>query len=290
MAKSQNGWPVVEKNKCDQGPWSGVTFPNGILAGDVATIAEWQLARYEADVQPLVAGTCWGWFVKEIEGSSKISNHASATAWDINASQLPMGPPTSSSMSDAEIDACRRIVDDSDGTLRWGGDYSGRPDPMHWEIDAPPNEVGAFADKIRRGDVPGAGGGPMLPVKKGDNNQDVGYFQYILADLGYDVGTVDNHYGDKTEAAVNAFRAAHGQGKATAISAWSAKVMLVDLILEYAKAGPKGATGATGATGPAGPKGDKGDPGPPGQPGADGALTGTFSVTGGTIQVESPGE
>ena len=158
MAESQNGWPVVDKPACDQGPFEGVTFPNGILKGDVATICRWQLRRYKSLVEPLVDGTCWGWYAKNIEGSSTISNHASATAWDINADQHPMGPPISSNMTQKEIDGCRQIIREAEGTLRWGGDYSSRPDPMHWEIDDDADAVSRFADKIRAGDVPGGGG------------------------------------------------------------------------------------------------------------------------------------
>lgn len=146
---SQNGWPVVAKAACDQGPFSGVKFPNGILAGDVAVIARWQLQRYIATVEPIVAGSCWGWFDKKIEGSTTISNHASATAWDINAEQHPMGAATARTMDAEEIAACRRIVTDSKGVLRWGGDYTGRPDAMHWEIVGTPAQAHAFANQIR---------------------------------------------------------------------------------------------------------------------------------------------
>lgn len=148
MATSQNGWPVVGKDACDQGPFEGVTFPNGILKGDVAKIARWQLAQYKAHVEPLHAGECWGWFVKEIEGSSTISNHASATAWDINAPDNPMGVPTSRSLSEHQINACHAIEAASQGTLRWGGDFT-RPDPMHWEIVGSRSQVAAFAAWIR---------------------------------------------------------------------------------------------------------------------------------------------
>jgi hypothetical protein len=148
MAQSQNGWTVVGESACDQGPFNGVVYPNGILKGDVAVIARWQMARYSATVEPIVAGTCWGWFVKRITGSEDYSNHSSGTAWDINAPQHPMGTPASHNMSSGEIAACHAIEADSQGTLRWGGDF-GRPDPMHWEIDGSRSEVAAFAAWIR---------------------------------------------------------------------------------------------------------------------------------------------
>lgn len=150
MSTSQNGWPIVAKSACDQGPFHGVTFPNGILAGDVAVIARWQLGRYAATVEPLVQGTCWGWFVKVIEGTTTKSNHGSATAWDVNADQHPMGVDASHNFSAAQIKACRAIVAESDGVLRWGGDYSSRPDPMHWEINDDKAAAHALATKIKK--------------------------------------------------------------------------------------------------------------------------------------------
>lgn len=154
MSTTQNGWPIVAKAACDQGPFMGVKFPNGVLAGDVATIARWQLRLYSERVEPLRAGTCWGWFVKVIEGTTTASNHGSATAWDINADQHPMGAPASHNMSPAEIAACREIVRLAGGVLRWGGDYSGRPDPMHWEIDDTKAAASVLAAKIRKAEQP----------------------------------------------------------------------------------------------------------------------------------------
>lgn len=156
MSNSQNGWPVVTKADCDQGPFAGVAFPNGILAGDVAAIARWQLARYVATVEPLKAGSCWGWFNRAIRGSTTISNHASATAWDINADEHPLGTSPGASFSAHQIAACRAIVAASHGMLRWGGDYSGRKDPMHWEIVGTRAEVAAFARIIKEETVDAA--------------------------------------------------------------------------------------------------------------------------------------
>jgi hypothetical protein len=151
---SQNGWPVVAKSACDQGPFAGVRFPNGILAGDVAVIARWQLERYEATVEPLVAGECWGWYDKVIEGSSTISNHAAACAWDINARKYPMGQPRARLMPAAKITACHAIIATAGGVLRWGGDYTGRPDVMHWEVVGTPAEAHAFANTLRKAAQP----------------------------------------------------------------------------------------------------------------------------------------
>jgi D-alanyl-D-alanine carboxypeptidase len=152
MATSQNGWPVVPRSAVDERPLiRNVRVPNGVLAGDVAVIFRWLAAEYDRRVEPLDAGECWGWFVKSIEGSSTISNHASGTAADFNAPQNPMGQGTTKrSMTAAQINTCHRIEDESDDVLRWGGDYVSRQDPMHWEIVGSRAAVRQFAAKIRK--------------------------------------------------------------------------------------------------------------------------------------------
>jgi hypothetical protein len=148
VTTSQNGWPVVGKASCDQGPFLGVRFPNGILLGPVSAIALWQMRRYAATVEPIKTPGCWGWYVKKIEGSNSYSNHSSATAWDLNAPAHPMGTEATHSFTPAQIKACHAIESAAGGVLRWGGSYTGRPDSMHWEINKPRALTLAFAVKI----------------------------------------------------------------------------------------------------------------------------------------------
>jgi hypothetical protein len=125
------------------------------------------------------------------------------------------------------------------------------------------------------------GGDDMFLPKKGDSGEPVKYWQYILNDLGFSVGAVDGDYGSKTEAAVNASRAAYGEGPHTMITGWHAFKMQCDLAIENAagKPGPAGPQGPAGAQGPAGP------PGPKGDPGTGGSTSGTLIVTGGQLDV-----
>jgi len=162
MANSQNGWPVVAKSACDTNPLiRDVHVPNGVLAGDVAVIARWHAAEYDRRVERLRPGWCWGWYVKTIEGSSAISNHSSATAWDYNAPDNPMGPGTTTkSMTPAQIAECHKLEDESDDVLRWGGDYVTRQDPMHWEVVGSRAAVRQLADRIRNAKP------PRQPVKQ----------------------------------------------------------------------------------------------------------------------------
>lgn len=156
MPNSQNGWPVVPNTpaglaRLDRGPLiRDVTVPNGMLAGDVAYVFRWLARQYDTRVEQLRAGWCWGWFVKTIEGSTTISNHASGTALDFNAPDNPMGQGTTAkSLTPGQIAECHAIEEESGGVFRWGGDFS-RNDPMHWEIVKNASAVSALAEKIRR--------------------------------------------------------------------------------------------------------------------------------------------
>jgi D-alanyl-D-alanine carboxypeptidase len=144
---SQNGWPVVGQDKVTDRAVYGVEFPNGWLKGDVDVVFTHLIGRLHKEVEKLDDGGCWGWFVKNIEGSKTISNHASGTAIDYNAPAHPMGVRnTYSAPKRAKIHA---ILKDLDHVVRWGGDYSGRPDDMHFEIHDTAGAVRAVARKIK---------------------------------------------------------------------------------------------------------------------------------------------
>lgn len=148
MPNSQNGWPVVGQAAVTDRAVHGVEFPNGWLKGDVDVIFTYLIGRLHREVEPLDKGACWGWFVKTIEGSKTISNHASGTAIDYNARAHPMG--RRDTYSEAKQAKIRAILADLDGVVRWGGDYTGRPDDMHFEINKSKTAVKAVANKIRK--------------------------------------------------------------------------------------------------------------------------------------------
>lgn len=107
-------------------------------AGDLLIAAA---ARWHREVEPLRAKDgvldTWGYAERTIRGSATtLSNHASGTALDFRARIHPLGTRPSATYTQAQIAAIHRIVTDARGALRWGGDYSGRPDSMHLEVVA----------------------------------------------------------------------------------------------------------------------------------------------------------
>lgn len=151
MSVSQNGWTVDSTGTHqDKGAiLRDIDVPNGVLAGDVAYIFRWLAGEFDSRVERLVKGTCWGWFNRTVRGSTSISNHASGTAVDFNADQHPLGSSPGDTFSDAQIKTIRSIVASTGGVIRWGGDYTGRKDPMHFEINTTAAKVKAFAAQLR---------------------------------------------------------------------------------------------------------------------------------------------
>lgn len=147
MPNSQNGWPIVGEEKIIDRAILGVRFPHGWLEGDVNIIFTYLVNRLNAEVERIDNGSCWAYNVRKIEGSDDWSNHSSGTAFDYNAPNHPVGKRNTYSESDQ--DKIHAILDDLDGVVRWGGDYTGRPDDMHFEIYASASEVKRVADRLR---------------------------------------------------------------------------------------------------------------------------------------------
>lgn len=128
---SQNGWPVhVNQSKLVQ-----LSYVTGrVASGDVYTILAHFCAWFDAHVEPITKGHSWGYAYRAIRGqSSGYSNHASGTAIDLNAPKHPLG--SSGTFTAAQAAAIRKQLRVYGGALRWGGDYSGRKDEMHFEVN-----------------------------------------------------------------------------------------------------------------------------------------------------------
>ncbi len=154
MRTSQNGWPVhddtselVRFTAGGRGWWAA--------NDDVAVVAGELIERYAAEVEPIHIGRLddWSWAKRPIAGSRIFSNHASATAWDINALKHPRHATGTFSPRQLEAgERIRREISDGSGrsVLRWGEQFISAPiDGMHWEISGDRWRVNQAAVKIR---------------------------------------------------------------------------------------------------------------------------------------------
>lgn len=141
MATSQNRWPVLNYGDDRLYTWvipaySGhfvLRLRNGSAGFLLAYLALW----FAEKIEP-VAGKVlddWGHAVRPIRNGVEASNHASATAEDLNAMSHPLGMVrTGIFRRRTKVDALHDKLRKMHGVIRWGGDYHGRKDEMHFEI------------------------------------------------------------------------------------------------------------------------------------------------------------
>ncbi|MEV6879780.1 M15 family metallopeptidase [Amycolatopsis sp. NPDC051128] len=152
MPTSQNGYtaPITPV---------GRDLPGGkvpLRAGPTGDLLAWVGRQFHALVEPLIWPGCWGYAYRDIRGATQLSNHSSGTALDLNAPAHPLGTNPSASFRPDQITAIRAIVARTEGCVRWGGDYTGRRDPMHFEIVASETRCAAVLAKLTA-----AGGGAV---------------------------------------------------------------------------------------------------------------------------------
>lgn len=108
----------------------------------------------------------WGYAERTIRGSSTtLSNHASGTAIDLNATRHPLGKQ--GTFTAGQASRIRKELAKYEGAIRWGGDYHGRKDEMHFEIMASPARCGQVLAKLTAPPSPARPDAPHNHVTKG---------------------------------------------------------------------------------------------------------------------------
>lgn len=151
MPTSQNSWSASPNLQLRPFVVGGVSFAPGIRDNDdVETVLRYVVEQYAARVEPLKSPGCWGWSYRENRNDpNSLSNHASGTAVDVNAPAHPNGVPTSRTFAPAQVAEVRKILAEVDHTIRWGGDYTGTPDAMHFEVNCDAATLHAVAERLR---------------------------------------------------------------------------------------------------------------------------------------------
>lgn len=150
MATSQNGWPANDRNLTKSWKIPGTTRAIRLESGDAGYVLVHFAAWFDANIEIIDTGELddWGYAERPIRGSTTtLSNHASGTAEDLNATRHPLA--VVNTFSKAQAAKIRAKLKEYDGVIRWGGDYNGRKDEMHFEINASKARVTAVAKKLR---------------------------------------------------------------------------------------------------------------------------------------------
>ena len=150
MPTSQNGWSANDYSLTQSYKIPGSDRAIRLRQGDAGYLLVHFAAWFHANVEKLDQGVLdeWGYAERPIRGSSTtLSNHASGTAEDLNATLHPLAKVgTFPGTKAAKIRAQLKLYE---GAIRWGGDYHGRKDEMHFEINTSAAEVARIARKLR---------------------------------------------------------------------------------------------------------------------------------------------
>ena len=210
------GWPRCQKEKIITNfNVDGTYFPAGVRT-EIAPlitrlIRETKKRGYVFGIPGNPSYGCWGFNCRAISGTSKASNHSWGLAVDINAPKNPYGDRLITDMPKWMPDLWNQYG------FRWGGDYSGKKDAMHYEFMGSVAQCTSYIELAVRNKL---GEGVVVPptpkpppsttigfptgwmnaahplVKQGDRNGTVGHLQAILG------LAADNIFGPKTRAAV----------------------------------------------------------------------------------------
>lgn len=156
MEYSYNGW-LASRNPADFGGLeplivAGESFSPGVRRGDVHAVLMMVAQKLHERVEPVVKpewhqADDWGYSYRLNRNANNLSCHASGTAFDYNATRHPNG--RRGTFSAAQVREIRQILLEVNGCVRWGGDFSGVVDEMHFEILGSMQTVARIAGMLR---------------------------------------------------------------------------------------------------------------------------------------------
>lgn len=149
MFTSYNGWPA-SKDQAEIGirsyPVPGTTIKLR-CAEKVAPLLVGFAAEFHTLIEPIDTGGLddWGYCYRMVRGeATKLSNHSSGTAIDLNATQHALGKV--GTFEAGKVPMIRALA--KKYGLTWGGDYKTRADEMHFEVNIGPAKVAELIKKL----------------------------------------------------------------------------------------------------------------------------------------------
>lgn len=150
---SENGWPLRPARSTRPIMSSASSIRLTVRNGAAGDLLLWVAGQLDLTVEDLDLKSTrgeyddWSYAEREIRAGRRPSNHFSATAFDMNATRHPMGAVNT--FTPGQRAQIRRILARCEGLVRWGGDYTGRRDDMHYEL-APGSTEAQCAQVLRR--------------------------------------------------------------------------------------------------------------------------------------------
>src|ERR1043166_9354511 len=134
VATSQNGYPANDRTLLAKYMVGDRKF--SLRQGPAGWLLWHFLCWFDANIRDINTGVAddWSYAERLVRGGEDLSNHASGTAVDVDATKWPLGKEADTYLTDDEIRRVRTQLKVYEGCIRWGADYTGRKDPMHFEI------------------------------------------------------------------------------------------------------------------------------------------------------------
>ena len=151
MAMSQNGWVANDRSLIESQLIPGTEVRVTVRKGAAGAVLLYVASQVDARVEDIdnARGHLddWGYAERPIRGNpNELSNHASGTALDLNATRHALGHV--GTFTPGQVQVIHAILREVGGVVRWGGDYHGRKDEMHFEIVGTPSQVEAAAQRL----------------------------------------------------------------------------------------------------------------------------------------------
>ena len=146
--KSPNGWPA-SKDRAEIAIKSYSVEGTSIklaCAEAVAPLLVGFAQEFHELIEPLDRGQLddWGFAFRDIRGTTNnLSNHASGTAIDLNATKHPLGK--AGTFPNEKVPMLRALC--KKYALVWGGEFR-RKDEMHFEIKVKPKKAAKLIKKL----------------------------------------------------------------------------------------------------------------------------------------------
>lgn len=169
VVRGEFGWSANDRSVIRSYTIPGTSRKIALRMGNISVVLLDFFSWFDKNIESIDGGTLddWGYAERTVRGSTTVmSRHAWGGAGDLNALKHPMGKwNTFTSAQRAKI---RAKLTEYEGVIRWGGNYTSRPDDMHFEINAGPEGVRRIANKIRARKNPVVVIAPFGKTAKGD--------------------------------------------------------------------------------------------------------------------------
>lgn len=149
MASSQNGWPASADPKTID--VQSFLVPGTELKLRVAKKVAPVLINFAAEFNEVVEKLegkqldDWGFAFRQVRGSTDmLSNHASGTAIDLNATKHKLA--SKGTFKPKQVEAILELIDKYH--IGWGGLWKRRVDEMHFEIIESPKRIKATIERL----------------------------------------------------------------------------------------------------------------------------------------------